>query len=38
MYTVGRPVPYRPQQLEPIQVNTVVFPLAPAELRLAKKQ
>ena len=34
MYSVGRPVPYRDQQLQPVQVSYVVFPLAPADLRL----
>jgi hypothetical protein len=36
MYTVGRPVPYRPQQIRPPEVNMVVFPLAPADFRLAR--
>lgn len=34
MYSVGRPVPYRDQHLQPVQVSYVVFPLAPADLRL----
>ena len=37
LYTVGRPVMYRPQKLQLPQVNGVVFPLAPADLLLTKK-
>ena len=37
LYTVGRPVMYRPQKLQVPQVNSVVFPLAPSGLSLAKK-
>ncbi|SMG58115.1 ABC transporter substrate-binding protein [Paraburkholderia susongensis] len=37
LYTVGRPAMYRPQQIQTPQVNKVVFPLAPADLRLATK-
>lgn len=33
-YSVGRPVPYRDQHLEPVKVSYVVFPLAPADLRI----
>lgn len=36
MYSVGRPVPYRNQHLQPVQVSYTVFPLAPADLRLKK--
>ncbi len=34
MYSVGRPVPYRHQHLQPVKVSYTVFPLAPADLRL----
>lgn len=37
LYTVGRPVTYRPQQIQAPEVSKAVFPLAPADLRLAKK-
>ncbi|MGB8416941.1 ABC transporter substrate-binding protein [Paraburkholderia sp.] len=37
LYTVGRPVTYRPQQIVIPEVSKVVFPLAPADLRLVKK-
>lgn len=36
MYTVGRPGPYRAEQLAPLEANLVVFPVAPSEFRLAK--
>ncbi|WP_438752262.1 ABC transporter substrate-binding protein [Pararhizobium sp. O133] len=34
MYSVGRPVPFHHQHLQPISVSYVTFPLAPADLRL----
>lgn len=37
LYSVGRPVPYRPQQIVLPQASPVVFPLAPADLRLVRK-
>ena len=36
MYTVGRPAPYRPQQLKPLDASWVVFPVAPSDFRLAR--
>lgn len=36
MYTVGRPGPYRAEQLAPLEASFVVFPVAPSDFRLAK--
>ena len=36
LYTVGRPIAYRPQQLKEPPVSYTVFPLSPADFRLAK--
>ena len=36
MYTTGRPIAYRPQQLKEPPVSFTVFPLSPADFRLAR--
>lgn len=36
MYTVGRPIAYRPQQLKEPPVSFSIFPLSPADFQLAR--